>query len=71
VVSGGGTRGNLLGSQWTRITGPPVNTYRVMRVTPTDDGRQKIEAVLMLTNEQGRQLLSLDWDSPSAWVIRG
>jgi hypothetical protein len=42
-----------------------------MRVTPTDDGRQKIEAVLMPTNEQRRQLISLDWDSPSAWVIRG
>ncbi len=71
VVSSGGTRGNLLGSQWTRITGLPVNTYRVMRVTPTDDGRQKIEAVLMPTDLQGRLLLSLDWDEPSAWVIRG
>lgn len=71
LVSSGGTRGNLLSSQWTRITGPSVNTYRVMRVTPTDDGRQKIEAVLMPTDASGRLLLSLDWDEPSAWVIRG
>jgi hypothetical protein len=71
TVSGGGTRGNLLGTQWTRTAPPQVRTFRVMRVTPTDDGRQKIEAVLMPTNEQRRQLISLDWDSPSAWVIRG
>jgi hypothetical protein len=71
TVSGGGTRGNLLGTQWTRTAPPQVRTFRVMRVTPTDDGRQKIEAVLMPTNEQNRQLISLDWDSPSAWVIRG
>ena len=71
TVSGSGTRGNLLGTQWTRTAPPQVRTFRVMRVTPTDDGRQKIEAVLMPTNEQGRQLLSLDWDEPSAWVIRG
>jgi len=70
VVSGGGTRGNLLNCAWTR-TGLPVNTYRVMRVTPTDDGRQRIEAVLMPTDPSGRLLLSLDWDEPSAWVIRG
>ena len=71
VVSGGGTRGNLLGSQWTRLAAPQVRTYRVMRVTPTDDGRQKIEAVLMPTDEDGRLLLSRDWDEPTAWVIRG
>ena len=71
VVSGGGTRGNLLGSQWTRLAAPQVRTYRVMRVSPTDDGRQKIEAVLMPTDEDGRLLLSLDWDEPTAWVIRG
>ena len=61
----------LLGSQWTFLTAPQVRTYRVMRVNPTDDGRQKIEAVLMPTNDSGRLLLSLDWDEPSAWVIRG
>ena len=71
TVSGGGTRGNLLGSAWTRTAPPQVRTYRVMRVTPTDDGRQKIEAVLMPTDEDGRLLLSLDWDEPTAWVIRG
>jgi hypothetical protein len=71
VVSGGGTRGNLLNCAWTRTGLPPVNTYRVMRVTPTDDGRQRIEAVLMPTDDAGRLLLSLDWDEPSAWVIRG
>jgi hypothetical protein len=71
VVSGGGTRGNLLNCAWTRTGPPPVNTYRVMRVTPTDDGRQRIEAVLMPTDDAGRLLLSLDWDEPSAWVIRG
>lgn len=71
AVSGGGTRGNLLGSAWTRTAPPQVRTYRVMRVTPTDDGRQRIEAVLMPTDASGRLLLSLDWDEPSAWVIRG
>ncbi len=71
VVSGGGTRGNLLGSQWTRLAAPQVRTYRVMRVSPTDDGRQRIEAVLMPTDDDGRLLLSLDWDEPTAWVIRG
>jgi hypothetical protein len=71
VVSGGGTRGNLLGSQWTRLAAPQVRTYRVMRVNPTDDGGQKIEAVLMPTAADGRLLLSLDWDEPTAWVIRG
>lgn len=71
TVSGGGTAGNLLGSAWTRTTPPQVRTYRVMRVTPTDDGRQKIEAVLMPTDASGRLLLSLAWDEPSAWVIRG
>jgi hypothetical protein len=71
VVSGGGTRGNLLGSAWTRTAPPQVRTYRVMRVTPTDDGRQKIEAVLMPTAADGRLLLSLNWDEPTAWVIRG
>jgi hypothetical protein len=71
VVSGGGTRGNLLGSAWTRTAPPQVRTYRVMRVTPTDDGRQRIEAVLMPTDADGRLLLAADWDEPSAWVIRG
>jgi hypothetical protein len=71
VVSGGGTKGNLLGSQWTRLAAPQVRTYRVMRVNPTDDGRLKIEAVLMPTAADGRLLLSLDWDEPTAWVIRG
>jgi hypothetical protein len=71
VVSDGGTRGNLLGSQWTRMAAPQVRTYRVMRVTPTDDGRQRIEAVLMPTDNSGRLQLSLNWDDPSAWVIRG
>jgi hypothetical protein len=42
-----------------------------MRVNPTDDGGQKIEAVLMPTAADGRLLLSLDWDEPTAWVIRG
>lgn len=71
VVSDGGTRGNLLGTVWTRTAAPQVRTYRVMRVSPTDDGRQRIEAVLMPTDETGRLLLSLDWDEPTAWVIRG
>jgi hypothetical protein len=71
VVSGGGTRGNLLGSQWTRTAPPQVRTYRVMRVSPTDDGRQRIEAVLMPTDDAGRLLLAADWDEPTAWVIRG
>lgn len=71
TVSGGGTVGNLLGSVWTRTVPPQVRTYRVMRVTPTDDGRQKIEAVLMPTDASGRLLISLEWDEPNAWVIRG
>lgn len=71
VVSEGGTRGNLWGCNWTRMEPPQVRTYRVMRVTPTDDGRQRIEAVLMPTDETNRTLLSLNWDDPSAWVIRG
>jgi hypothetical protein len=71
TVSGDGTTGNLLNSAWTRTAAPQVRTYRVMRVTPTDDGRQKIEAVLMPTDASNRLLLSLDWDEPSAWVIRG
>ncbi len=71
VVTEGGTRGNLLGSQWTRTAAPQVRTYRVMRVSPTDDGRQRIEAVLMPTDEDGRLLLAADWDEPTAWVIRG
>lgn len=71
VVSDEGTRGSLPGSVWTRTAPPQVRTYRVMRVTPTDDGRQRIEAVSMPTDMSGRLLLSLDWDEPSAWVIRG
>ncbi len=71
VVSSGGRKGNLLGSAWTRTAPPQVRTYRVMRVTPTDDGRQKIEAVLMPTDAADRLLLCQDWDEPSAWVIRG
>lgn len=71
VVSEGGSKGNLLGSVWTRTAPPQVRTYRVMRVTPTEDGRQRIEAVLMPTDQSGRLLLSLDWDNPGAWVIRG
>jgi hypothetical protein len=71
VVTEGGTRGNLLGSQWTRLAAPQVRTYRVMRVSPTDDGRQRIEAVLMPTDEDGRLLMAADWDEPTAWVIRG
>ena len=71
VVSNGGTKGNLLGSQWTRTAAPQVRTYRVMRVSPTDDGRQRIEAVLMPTDNSGRLQLSLNWDEPSDWVIRG
>lgn len=71
VVSDGGTRGNLLGSQWTRTAAPQVRTFRVMRVSPTDDGRQRIEALLMPTDDAGRLLLAADWDEPTAWVIRG
>lgn len=71
VVSEGGTRGNLLGTVWTRTAAPQVRTYRVMRVSPTDDGRQRIEAVLMPTDATGRLLIAADWDEPSAWVIRG
>ena len=71
VVSNNGTRGNLLNSAWTRTEPPQVRTYRVMRVTPTDDGRQRIEALLMPTDASGRLVLSLDWDDASQWVIRG
>lgn len=71
VVTDGGTKANLVGSVWTLTAPPQVRTYRVMRVTPTDDGRQRIEAVLMPTDDDGRLLLSLDWDEPTAWVIRG
>ena len=71
LVSDGGKRGNLPGTIWTRTAPPQVRTYRVMRVSPTDDGRQKIEAVLMPTDASGRLLLCLDWDEPSSWVIRG
>jgi hypothetical protein len=71
VVSSGGRKGNLLGSVWTRTAPPQLRTYRVMRVAPTDDGRLRIDAVLMPTDETGRLLLCQDWDEPSAWVIRG
>ncbi len=70
-VSEDGTKGNLLGSIWTRMEEPQVRTYRVMRVTPTDDGRQQIEAVLMPTDAEDRLLLAADWDDPAAWVING
>jgi hypothetical protein len=71
TVSGGGTRGNLLGTVWTRTAAPQVRTFRVMRVSPTEFGRQLIEAVLMPTDEDGRLVMSLGWDDPAAWVIRG
>ncbi len=71
MVSNNGKTGSLPGSIWTRIEPPQVRTYRVMRVTPTDDGRQRIEAVLMPTDAQGRSLLSLNWDDPASWVVNG
>jgi hypothetical protein len=71
VVTNGGTKGSLLGTVWTRTAAPQVRTYRVMRVSPTDDGRQRIEAVLMPTDANGRLVMSLGWDDPTAWVIRG
>jgi hypothetical protein len=72
VVTDGGTRGSLPGTVWSRVTpAAQLQTYRVMRVTPTPDGRQKIEAVVMPLDGTGRQLLTADWDSGSAWVIEG
>ena len=71
TVTNGGTKGSLLGTVWTRTAAPQVRTYRVMRVSPTDDGRQRIEAVLMPTDANGRLVMSLAWDDPTAWVIRG
>ena len=71
TVTDQGKTGSPVGINWTRTAPPQVRTYRVMRVSPTDDGRLRIEALLMPTDDEGRLLISLDWDDEDAWVIRG
>ena len=46
-----------------------VRSYQISKISPTEDGAYKIEAVHMPTNSSGRMLAALDWDSDDAWVI--
>lgn len=71
VVTDGGTRATPVGVLWSVEPPNETSTYRVMRVTPTQDGRLTIDAVHMPTDEDGRLLMSLGWDDPDNWVIEG
>ena len=40
------------------------------KISPTEDGAYRIEALHMPTDANGRMLVAADWNSTGAWVIK-
>ena len=47
-----------------------VRSYQITKISPTEDGAYRIEALHMPTDASGRMLVAADWDSAGAWVIQ-
>lgn len=47
-----------------------VRSYQITKISPTEDGAYRIEALHMPTDAAGRMLVAADWNSTGAWVIK-
>ena len=47
-----------------------VRSYQITKISPTEDGAYRIEALHMPTDASGRMLVAADWNEAGAWVIQ-